>query len=323
MIEGQITLLLRGWTVRQEGAGVAFGEPEGLDQRAIILPGQQQYPLARQMIAGTAPVVRPDPAHEITLLRHGFDHIAGDRRALHLAKEGCHAGISGLSCKNPVRDIGRNRAPEIGRVGVRAQEPQDIGKAGGRYAFLGVLVLTGGQVIGPRHDQTQIARGAHLVRSHQNAGVIHRLGRDHPVAAHGVLDVHVMTLQPRVQPPPRQVQKRAQLNLDPGADIGLFRLFQLIIGPAPGFGRHDHIVDTLAQHVGEIAGQRRWATCAGRDVGSHAVEQHKIGVPRNNDAVGDARLHPTARSTRLRSTLPIRADTACATGGGKALPTCR
>ncbi len=172
-----------------------------------------------------------------------------------------------------------------------AQQPENVAKALCRQRFLGILVLPGGQIAGPRDDQAQIAGGAHLVRRNKQAGVIQRLGRDHPVAAHRVLDVDILIQNHRVEPPPGQAQQRAQLDLDPGADIGLLGLFELVIRAPPGLGSHDHIVDATAQHHGEGVGERLGPSRAPGDLGRDRVEAREIRMAGEHLAGGESPFH--------------------------------
>ena len=127
--------------------------------------------------------------------------------------------------------------------------------------------------------------------------MVYRLGRDHPVAAHGVFDVDVMALHNGVQLAPWQAQHGAQFNLDPRADIGFLGLFQFLVGPPPRLGRHDHIIDTAAQHRGEMCRQCLGAACTRGDVGGDGGQQRVIAVGWGDDAVGKRLFHRSRAGT--------------------------
>lgn len=86
----------------------------------------------------------------------------------------------------------------------------------------------------------------------------------------------------RAQPPARKREQRPEHDFNAGANVGLFGLFQLVIGPPPGSGRLDHIVNDLAQECRDLLGKPTSTSGALFEVSDYRRGHGEVGGVRDD-----------------------------------------
>ena len=216
----------------------------------------------------------------------------------------------------------------------------------GADALLGIpITISPVHDVGPDYDEPHVAERALLVGRDDEAGMTVRLGRNCPVVPGREFDIHVMAKDNRIQKALLEAEEAADNNLYVCSNEGFLNLFELVEIAASGAGRIDKGVNAFPKHQRHFRGQSGPAARLMVNLVRDARQQVVIRMTRNDYTCWYplAQMHPPRSSRWMVSTslngsevqarrlataeLAMAFDTfsatARATGGGKALPTCR